>query len=75
MYSRIAGDEESGDELECGAEGFGEFVVTGGHAVKLLELVKEAFDAVASAVEFLVVGQLLAPVADGGNHRLDLVCG
>lgn len=71
--SRIAEDEESRDEVEGGAEGFGEFVVTGGHAAKLFEFVKEAFDAVAPAVEFLVVGQLLAPAAEGRNDGLNPV--
>ncbi len=37
------------------------------------ELVKEAFDAVAPAVEFLVVGQLLAPAADGRNDGFNPV--
>ncbi len=34
--SRIAEDEESRDEVEGCAEGFGEFVVAGGHAAKQL---------------------------------------
>ena len=69
--SRIADDEESGDEVEGGEEGFGEFVVAGGHAAKLFELIEEVLDAVAAAVACLVVSWFLAARTHRWNHRLD----
>ena len=42
--SRIPDDEEGGDEVDGGQEGFGQFVVASGDAAKLFKLVGEAFD-------------------------------
>ena len=61
--------------MESGKEGFGQLVVPGGDAAELFELVKEALNAVAAAVEFLVVRQFLGAGADRGNDRLDAVVG
>ena len=71
--SRILGDEEGGDETDRGEEGFRQLVVAGGEAAKLFELVEEAFDAVAAAIEFLVVGELFGAAADRGDDGLDAV--
>ena len=43
--------------MECGQESFGQFVVAGGEAAKLFQLVEEALDPIAPAVEFSVKGR------------------
>ena len=43
--------------MECGQESSGQLVVAGGEAAKLFELVEEALDPVALAIEFLVKGR------------------
>ena len=59
--------------MESGQEGFGQLIVAGGDAAELFELVEVALNAVAPAIEFLVVGQFLAARTDRRNHRLDAV--
>jgi len=71
----MLGDEESGDEMESGAEGFRQLVVAGGHAAELFELVEKSFDAVAFARDRLVVMEFLAAGADRRNDGLDAVQG
>src|SRR5215204_5603071 len=73
LCSRIPEDEESGDELDGGEKGFGEFVVAGREAAKLFELVEEAFDAVAAPIEFLVVGEPGAAAGDRRDHGRNAV--
>ena len=73
--SRIPDDQESGDEMEGGKEGFGQLVVAGGDAAELFELVEEALDAVAAPIECQVVGQFLAAGRDRGNDRLKSIKG
>ncbi len=53
--------------MECGEESFGQFVVAGGEAAKLFELVEEALDAIAAAIEFSVKGRFGA--ARGGRRN------
>ena len=57
--------------MECGQESFGELVVAGGEAAKLFELVEEALDPIAPAIEFLVKGRFGAARGerrdDGGD--------
>jgi hypothetical protein len=73
--SRISDDQESGDEVDGGAEGFGQLVVACGDAAELFELIEEALDAVAPPIEALVVGEFLAAGAEGRNNRLETIEG
>ena len=57
------------------AEGAAQFVVAGGDAAELFELVEKAFDAVALAIERLVLLEFLAPRGDRRNDRFDAIGG
>jgi len=61
--------------MECGAEGSRELVVASRHAAELFELVEKAFDAIALAIERLVVVEFLAAGVDRRNDRLDPIHG
>ena len=54
------GDQEGGDQTDGGQEGRLQLIVARGQAAELFELIEETFDAVASAIALLVVGQELA---------------
>ena len=61
--------------MNGGEEGFGEFVVAGGEAAKLFELVEEALDPIAPAIEFLVKGRFGAARGERRDDGGDPVVG
>src|SRR5262249_56242205 len=56
-----------GCEFDEGKEAGAELIVAGGDPAVLLELVKEAFDMVALAIQSLFPARLLSPVGAVGN--------
>jgi hypothetical protein len=52
-------EDDSGSELDSGEKISGEFVVAGGNGTKVLELVEEALDKVALAIERKIAGPWL----------------
>jgi hypothetical protein len=61
--------------VACGQESFGELVVAGGEAAKLFELVEEALDPIAAAIEFLVKGRFAAARGERRDDVGDTVAG
>ena len=59
--------------MEGGEESFGEFVVAGGEAAKLFELVEEALDPIALAIKSLIKGRLGAARGERRDDRRDPV--
>jgi hypothetical protein len=59
--------------MEGSEEGVGEFVVAGGEAAKLFELVEEAFDAVALAIACRIVREFFAARVEGRDDGFDPV--
>ena len=59
--------------MECGQESFGQFVVAGGEAAKLFELVEEALDPIAPSIEFSVKGRFGAARGERRNDGGDPV--
>ena len=67
LCSRILDYDKSRYQVESGKEGFAQLVVAGCNAPEVFDLVEEALDKVAMAVEFLVVMELFTP---GANRRI-----
>ena len=63
---------DSGDQLNRGEKISGEFVIAGRNGAKVLNLVEEALDEVAFAVECEIAIALGLSVGFGGNYRRDL---
>ena len=63
--------DDSRDELNCGEEISGEFVVAGRNGAKVLNFVEEALDEVALSVEHEIALSLDLAVGFWGNHRRD----
>ncbi|CAN5554891.1 hypothetical protein BH20VER1_BH20VER1_22660 [soil metagenome] len=61
--------------MECGPESSSQLVVAGGETAKLLELVEEAFDAIASAIEFPVKGRFGGACGQRRDDGIDPVAG
>jgi len=61
----------SGDELDCGEEVSGGFVVARGDSSELFEFVEEPFDEVAFLVEGEIARSLVFAIAFRWNHRGD----
>lgn len=64
-------DRGESDEAEIGFLGF---VVAGGDAPPVLELAEQALDEVAPAIFLAIMRDGCAPVASGGDDRLDACC-
>ena len=68
-------EDDSGCELDAGEEISGELVVTRGYAAEVLELVEEALDEVALAIEREIAGAEALAVGLGRDHRGDAPLG
>ena len=68
-------EDDSGCELDAGEEISGELVVTRGYAAEVLELVEEALDEVALALEREIAGAEALAVGLGRDHRGDAPLG
>ena len=64
--SRIPGDEESGEEMERGGEGFLRLVGASSHAAERFALIEKAPAAIALAIKRLVAGSFWLRVRSGG---------